>query len=551
MYKSGFTAVLQHVGVLVSQNDAKKLFFFFDETANGFISRDNFVQEVLLTDFEIDVHVNSIKKKLSYASIHDTTASTSKAVRQSRMLAEVYSLLGSESTKYLSTRNIVDLGAKMNFYLTDEEAHFVEKGMDTTGDGRVSEEDFVSFMVEDETVLTRNIANRVITAATALKTWVNHVQDGGVSQVDKLWNDLKEYHAKALGTPFAGMLVPQDIRNVLRKELHIRLHPYEAKLVTMLITPTGHGNVRRNDLIAFSNRGCRSLGELLALLERQFLKTVVDVFKDMQRAAGRKDTEAEKAHSEQFNDFVDDIDELVYSIKVGSDEQINATGAGAKGNENIATLTQLKDGLETALGDEEHHSLDDDKLLTLEEWAMVVMHTDHAVVHDGSFGVKQPGLIRDLCVLMVGGSGTQKESVAEAEQDENLDSVCRSLQRMLRAEAASAAVSGSGKAYEYRAPFALFDTDRNDKLSVSEFKAMLEKLRLVESMTYGQIELLVARFDTQGKGHITFTDFQKFAESERYEDTHTPPRLNPPISLVLQAINLTSLSPTATTIAMD
>jgi len=160
--------------------------------------------------------------------------------------------------------------------------------------------------------------------------------------------------------------------------------------------------------------------------------------------------------------------------------------------------------------------LDDHQLLNLEEWAMISIYVGHISVSEGNYGVKMDGFVMALCEAIAGKTTHTQGKSNNAEDDENLDSVCRTLQSMIRDEASRAAVMGSGKAYDFKAPFDLFDTDRNGKLSQSEFKAMLEKLRVIDGINAAQIGMLVSRFDISSRGYITLEDFQRFAESESY-----------------------------------
>jgi Ca2+-binding EF-hand superfamily protein len=550
MYKGGFTSALTDVGCRLDSSDANRIFYFFDTDSSGFITRETFTYTVVLTQYEVDMHIEEMKKKLSYDNKHllDDGSGGANGVRKARMLSDVYKMLGSSSNTFMSVQDIQMMGARLNFYLTEEEAHMVEKKIDNTGDGRIEEADFVQFM-EMPNVVQHNVAERVREAAVKFKRWISN--SGGFAfgagaagvagdkmaksqaAAEAIWSEFKKFHDKTVGTLFLGYLQPSDLRSIVAEKLKIRLSPYECKLFAMLIAPQGHGQVRREDITAFSARKCRSFGELIAVLERQLFKTVTDVYKNVLNAEAAKDSVRMESALADLSDYSQEINEVVHSVAVSGIEQSNATGNDFQDERSgVATLTQVKEGLEDILQDQ--HNLEDHQLPNLEEWAMLATLAGCVVVDDGSYGVRTADFVTGLCECVAGprggkgmsassvvaGSGpasqASRSAASSAEEDENLNQVCRTLQRMIREEAAAAAITGSGKFFDFKAPFDLFDTDAGGTLSPSEFKAMLEKLRVIDGISMSQISLLVARFDTKNKGYISLDDFQRFAESEHY-----------------------------------
>jgi Ca2+-binding EF-hand superfamily protein len=490
------------------------------------------------------VMLEFMKTKLSYESqrqdsISKFASKTDKkgarddktGIRSQRMLGDVFKLVSMNDTQFMSIKNIQGLGARLNFYLTSEEASKIEVAIDTTGDGRIEEEDFVRFMEKPSQVYT-NIAKRIAESSQKLKNWVARSQIDaqpapGQSQraavVGQMWNEFKVIHESTLGTRFPDYLVASDLRSIMARKLNIRLSPEECRLLMMLIAPMGHGQVRAEDLRAFSDYKCRSLGELLAVLEREMLKPVMDVYKELQAAVKAKNLPDEKELEADLVGFEQEIVDTVQAVQVSSQEQIAAKGNDFSSS-SIVTLSQIKEGLEGLLADQ--HQLEDHELLNLEEWGMVALLVGHCSLDEGSYGLKMDGFVRSVCqrisgpvrgseLVSVGVGAVAKKQVLAA-NEEGLDAVSRELQQMIREEAAAAAVPGSGKSYNFEAPFKLFDTDGNGIMSHTEFKAMLEKLRIIDNITAEQVPMLIHRFDRGNKGEITIDDFQTFAEKGRF-----------------------------------
>lgn len=93
-----------------------------------------------------------------------------------------------------------------------------------------------------------------------------------------------------------------------------------------------------------------------------------------------------------------------------------------------------------------------------------------------------------------------------------LEMVCKDLQRMIRDEAK---LHGKGGRPDYTATFRLFDVDENDHISTIEFKNMLIRLRLADSLPDAQMPKLIEKFDKKNKGYIAFEDFIGFIESHK------------------------------------
>ena len=73
-----------------------------------------------------------------------------------------------------------------------------------------------------------------------------------------------------------------------------RLTFLEAKELSLLIAPTKSGQITKDDLRGFMDAGCRPLGSLLKLVERDLLKPLVDEYRKMQTKPDDTNSEVSK-----------------------------------------------------------------------------------------------------------------------------------------------------------------------------------------------------------------------------------------------------------------
>ena len=71
-------------------------------------------------------------------------------------------------------------------------------------------------------------------------------------------------------------------------KLGVLLSPVELREITMLVAPTEDGRVHKHDIDRFMNSSCRAFGELLSILEKDILKPIVDVYKEMKAEHEKK-----------------------------------------------------------------------------------------------------------------------------------------------------------------------------------------------------------------------------------------------------------------------
>jgi Ca2+-binding EF-hand superfamily protein len=138
--------------------------------------------------------------------------------------------------------------------------------------------------------------------------------------------------------------------------------------------------------------------------------------------------------------------------------------------------------------------------------------TDSAVTEENHYGINIKKLLEGICLAITGGIDYSSDS-----ESTSVDMLCRDLQRMIIEEAQAAGIkSKNGKKLDYQAAFALFDDDGTGTITADEFQHMMVRLQLVDLLPEGQLAKVVAKFDTQGKGYISYDDFEAFAESGQF-----------------------------------
>jgi hypothetical protein len=111
----------------------------------------------------------------------------------------------------------------------------------------------------------------------------------------------------------------------------------ESKLVCMVIAPTKEGLIHQADLQSFMTSSCRSFGELLAMLERDIMKPVVDAKKDL-NAAIAADSANKSQLQQEYKDILTEIENVVKSTNKPS----TSTG-------NLVSIVQVKGGIQSVM----------------------------------------------------------------------------------------------------------------------------------------------------------------------------------------------------------
>jgi hypothetical protein len=145
-------------------------------------------------------------------------------------------------------------------------------------------------------------------------------------------------------------------------------------------------------------------------------------------------------------------------------------------------------------------------LPNLEEWAALIVLVDADVAEGDIYGVRLKIFLEGLCAYAVSAAD---EARSRAGEKVSLEVVSRDLRHQIYIEARA---NGRAKKPDYRAVFDLFDVDKSGSLGLDELKGMLRRLQLVTSLPDHQIPSLLALFDKQKRGVVSFDDFASFAE---------------------------------------
>ena len=222
--------------------------------------------------------------------------------------------------------------------------------MDVKGKDRLEEGDFVAFMMAGakEGALIRR-AFRVREASERLRRWLIRSLNmstgpGGASvQAEPtFWRELRERHHRSRGSSFPGYLTSIDLCNMAAR-LGYCLSATEGKQLCLILAPTKSGRVHQSDLLSFMNSSCRQFGELLAMLERDILKPVVEVFRERKEAIGANDEAKVADLDKEYALILAEIEQTIASASGGLD--VDQKGGVA----DIVSLEQIKAGIQTVM----------------------------------------------------------------------------------------------------------------------------------------------------------------------------------------------------------
>ena len=266
MKKSKFCQLLHDVGMNIHSEDMTRCYNYFDKDLNGKLSRVEFARVISLTGYEVDVAIERIRSRL--LRNHSGSRGTN-ILRESRLLSHIFRNVNENKDSILSLDEILDLAARLEIFLTEDEARIIAKEMDVNGDDRIEEADFISFMRRQPDLLVKK-AQRLHTAAATLRRWLingsNTTSAVSISASDVQWAEFKSKHEKSTRNKFPGFLSSEDLLFTL-SSLGVLLSGTEARELLLLVAPDqSNGQLRQTDLHAFMNRTCRTLGELVALM---------------------------------------------------------------------------------------------------------------------------------------------------------------------------------------------------------------------------------------------------------------------------------------------
>jgi len=501
---SRFKSMLYDIGLRLDKGEiGAHVFHYFDVKQDKSINREEFNQFVSLTPYELDETVLQIKERLW------TVTKGSSKLKHNRLLRDIFNILNVNQNKIIDLVEILMMTSRLGIFLTEEEGRDLRRLMDLDKDDRVTEKDFVGFMKSSGNLAARR-AQRVRDSAVSLRRWLIRGSSGlgaGNSTKANAWKDLEVQHKQSYGSKFPGYFIPLDFSLIMSK-LGIMLSPVELRELTMVVAPTEDGRVHKHDIERFTNSSSRAFGEILSMLEKDILKPIVDVYKEMKYEAEKKSSVDGKNKIEELQNEYDEIlGEIVHAVRNHRISGDDVSG-GSDLKHEVVSPVQVKAGIETLLSS--YYTTPPHLVPNLEEWVCLACMTDSAVTEENHFGINIKHLLEGICLAITGGIDYSTDT-----ESTSVDMLCRDLQRMIIEEAqfAGSRVKNGKKRLDYQAAFALFDDDGTGTISVDEFQHMMVRLQLVDLLPEGQLAKVVAKFDTQGKGYISYDDFEAFAES--------------------------------------
>ena len=78
---------------------------------------------------------------------------------------------------------------------------------------------------------------------------------------------------------FPGYIGPEDLLLLMASAMDIRMSYQEAAELTLLVAPTKGGRVQEEDIYSFMVNQSRTIGEVMAIIERDVMKTVIDSYR--------------------------------------------------------------------------------------------------------------------------------------------------------------------------------------------------------------------------------------------------------------------------------
>ena len=563
MTRGKLQRLLHDVGARMDPADVSRFFYFFNTsttTTSTFVTRGEFNQVMLLTDHEVDLVIEDVRKRLlpsaasssSSASAVQSLSSQSNATtfREGRILSGVFQAINSQKHNrgVLSLDEIMAMAAKLEIFLTEAEAERIFALFDggAQKDGKVTEADFIGFMKKRNDSVPRK-ASRVRDVAGMVRRWLSSASVGlpsannvgGIGQplptatssmfsfsapmtsegaLEKHWQALKKDYERLSGQQFLGYLGPEHLTKAVAM-LHVRISTIEAHELALMIAPEKRGRIQKNDLAQFMTGGCRYFGELIALLERDLLKPLIDAFAKLRDAVRSNDGTKGASVAQLQEAYEKVLKDLVSAVQGAVAQAPGTQGAGLDtkkaGSSDVVSVYQLKTGIELAYRrrvTDNTLAVPDNKCPSLEEWVALACLVGADVCVEDAYGVKVQRFLEGVCLEVVGGlADVPVGSVS-------LDVICQDLKLMLIEEAKAAAVKAKKKGFDFDAVFSLFDEDRRGTIDLNEFKHMLGRLQLINQLPESQIPALLARFDKDKKGKITKDDFIKFVGADKKAD---------------------------------
>ena len=516
MSASAFHEVLVDVGIRLDKADESSCYQHLDCKQDGDVDRQDFARILVLPDHDLDIIVDRIREKLlrgKASAVMENSGGRKNTMRVTRILGHIYKHINFNGDNVMSNDEFGYMTSKLGFFLVNEEIQRIMQMMDVDHNGRVDEGDFICFLKAYSEVNQRK-AERVFDFSAKLKQWLRRGAEPGAKGAESQWAILKKRKIKSsYGGKFPGYIGPEDLI-LLMASLDVCMSYQEASELALLVAPTKSGRIQEEDISLFMMNHSRTIGELMAIMERDVMKTIIDTYRP-HRAIIRADGHQDLDLSEKFQSVMKNIlSRVAASTNVASSQQKHgqsrsrsqaSTGEAAAEHE-IVSIAQLKAGIEAAMGRPPTHGA----LPNLEEWAILAIKTGSARFEDEIYGAHAKLFIEEMCAQVAG----HLEYSTEGETA-SLEAVCAELRFMINDEAKEATM-GSGK--DFVSVFAAFDTDGNGTISVEEMVTALKRMQLIDRLPTNKIPELMKILDRHSTGSVTYDDFLYFAESGDRQD---------------------------------
>jgi len=406
MNSTKFRSLLYEVGLGLESKDVQLSFNLFDFKQNGFIVIEEFVDILSLTDYELDLAIEKIRLSLLRGCSSPSDLSVSQSltrgsmlksvsalvkpnsgvlgsglggdsktsvgknlIKENYILKEIFDTVNSKNDGIFSIDEIMDLASKVEVFLTEQEARKILILLDVNHDNRVEEADFISFMRQDTSALISK-AFRVREAAVTLRRWLvrGSMDKAGANNTvasTSQWKSFTKQYVKLTGRNFPGFLDSQ-LMVITMNNLSVRLSFLEARELTLLIAPEKNGRIHQTDIHAFMTRDLRTYGELMAIIERDILKDLIDVARahfNYIKINAKEDTELADAYKKKCLEIKTDIEKVYDSVEGGDDRSGSVRSPGGPSQSSsssedvvrfgskrvsleVVSIIQLKDGIE-------------------------------------------------------------------------------------------------------------------------------------------------------------------------------------------------------------
>jgi Ca2+-binding EF-hand superfamily protein len=201
---SNLKQMLRDVGFCIDNADVPIVFYHFDVNIDGYIDRDEFINVLALTGYELDLALEEMKfcltgskvtcfppfiLSIQYSpkistifsiyylqnTIKDSENEEKNKIRINRTLCDVFAAFNDLNDGILSYEDMCELLSKLEIFLDEREVRRALRIMDG-GDDRIEEKDFIGF-ISNASRIAMDKANRLNECAGALRAWIQRNSD--------------------------------------------------------------------------------------------------------------------------------------------------------------------------------------------------------------------------------------------------------------------------------------------------------------------------------------------------------------------------------------